>query len=249
MKVDELAGKLKDTYFHGTEIDLNASEADKRVDQILNDWIFRIAGKIEAESLGLHQSQRYQVKVEEFERRTLFDNFIQKAIVNGIKLTEEEVRQYYESHQHGYSTPAMFRMRSLAFREEAKAREALKKLKSGSDFKWVSANSEGLAQVEDKDLLSFDSGILSLTSLPPAFQKDAEAVQAGDSIVYSDPGSFHYVIYFEKVFPPQPKPYDQVRSQILKEVYRNRVDAALDDYVQKLKEHYPAEIYLSFEDV
>jgi hypothetical protein len=244
MQVNELVEKLKATYFHGTEIELNAAEADKRVKQILDDWIFRIAGTEEAKKLGLDQTRRYQIKVEEFERRTLFDQFMQKVIVPEVKLTEEEVRQYYDGHLEEYSTPRMLRMASLAFYEQDDALSALGKLRKGSDFKWVSANSEGLVPVADEDLLDFGSGILSLSALPADLQDEAEKASAGDSALYSDPESFNYVIYFEKIFPVEPKPYDQVRSQILKILYQKHVQETLDAYVDQLKEHYPTEIYL-----
>ena len=244
MKVSELVEKLKATYFHGTEIELNAGEADKRAAQILEDWIFRIAGKAEAKKMGLDQSRRYQIKIADFERRTLFDHFMQKVIVPEVKLAEDEIRQYYDDHIEDYSTPRMLKMKSLAFYDRKKAASALNKLKKGSDFNWVSANSEGLVAVEDEDLLSFGSGILSVTTLPEGLRAKAEQAVTGDALIYSDPGSFHYVLHLEKNFPPEPKPYDQVRSQILKLVYQERVQEALDAFVAQLKEHYPTEIYL-----
>jgi len=248
MQVRELADKVKETYFHGTDIDLNGPEADKRAKQILDDWIFRIAGKAEALEAGLDQTQRYQLKVEEFERRTLFDMFIQKAVVNDIKLTEEEIRASYDDNIEDHSTPAMVRMKSLAFDREDDAFKALDKLKRGSDFKWVSGNSEGLADVDDKDLLDFESGIISMTSLPREFQENSENIRSGSSMLYSDPGKLHYVIFFEKVYPPEPKPYDQVRSQILKEVFQKHVNDGLENYVEQLKRHYPTKVFLSFEN-
>jgi len=244
MQVNELVEKLKATYFHGTEIELNAEEADKRAGQILDDWIFRIAGTAEAKKLGVDQSRRYRIKVEEFVRRTLFDQFMQKVIVPEVKLTEDEVRQYYDGHPEEYSTPRMLRMTSLAFYERDDALSALDKLKKGSDFKWVSANSEGLVPVADEDLLDFGSGILSRSGLPAELRDEAENASAGDSALYSDPESFHYVIHFEKIFPSEPKPYEQVRSQILKILYQKHVQDTLDAYVDQLREHYPTEIYL-----
>jgi len=248
MTVKELAERLKETYFHGTEIDLNAAEADKRAQQILNDWIFRIAGKVEAQKIGLDESLSYKIKVEEFERRTLFDNFMQKAIVSDIKLTEKELQSYYDEHLEEYSTPKMFKLKSLVFYEKDDAFDALDKLRKGSDFKWVSANSEGLAPVEDKDLLDFSAGILSYSSLPDSLQEEADGAKRGDAVLFSDSEKFHYVIYFDNIYPSEPKPYEQVRSQILEKVFQKHVTEALNAYVKKLKEHYPTAVYLTVKD-
>ncbi len=244
LRVNELIDKLEKMYFHGTDIALNAKEADDRLGKIFQDWIFRLGGTAEAKKLGIDQSLKYTLKVEEFERRTLFDHFMQKIVVPEVKLTEEEIQQYYEENKEEYSTPAMLRLESLAFEDREDALAAFDKLQKGSDFKWVSANTGGLVPSDDENRLAFESGILSLTSLPKKFQESAEGIETGDSILYSDPGSYHYVVYFQKVYPPEPKPYEQVREQILEKLYQEKVKETLMNYVDQLKEHYPTEIYL-----
>lgn len=244
LRVNELIDKLEKMYFHGTDIVLNAKEADDRLGKIVQDWVFRLGGTAEAKKLGIDQSLKYTLKVEEFERRTLFDHFMRKIVVPEVKLTEEEIQQYYDEHKEEYSTPAMLRLESLAFENRDDALAAFDKLQKGSDFKWVSANTEGLVPSGDEDRLNFESGILSLTSLPKDFQESAEGLETGESILFSDPGGYHYVVYFQKVFPPEPKPYEQVREEILEKLYQERVKETLMNYVDQLKEHYPTEIYL-----
>ena len=244
LKVSEAIDKLEKMYFHGTDVVLNAQEADERLSNIINDWIFRIAGKFEAQKLGLDRSLEYVQKVQDFERRTLFDHFMQKVVIPDVKLTEEDIRQDYDSHPEEFSTPAMLKLETLAFEEQENAQDALKKLQKGSDFKWVSANVEGLVPADDPLRLDFESGILSLTSLPKIFQENAEDLETGDAMLYSDPDSYHYVVYFEKIYPPEPKPYEQVRSQILDDLYQERVKETLMNYVDQLKKHYPTKAYL-----
>ena len=245
LTVAEFAGRLNSTFYHGTDIPLDVKEVEGKKDQILTDILFRRAGTLVAKNLGLDKEQDYRLQVEEFERKTLFDNFVQKAVVPDVTISEEEVRQYYDDNLQKYSTPTMLRVKSLPFYRENDARDALKKLQGGSDFKWVAANSSGLVPVENKDLLTFGNSILSLTSLPAHLQKEGESYRTGDAIVFDDPGKFFYVLYFEKVYPPEPKPYDQVREEIRQIIFQNKVEETLEMWIGKLREAYDTRIYLS----
>lgn len=247
LTVADLAQKIRDNYFHGVDIPLDAEETDSKKQQILDDTLFRLAGTFEAQRLELDQTLEYRMKVAEFERRLLFDIFMAKVLKPEVRYGEEEVQQYYDQHQADYMTPAMFKFKSLPFYRKADAEKAARKLRNGSDFKWVSANSEGLVDVQNKDLLQFDRNILSLSSLPESLQQQAVGVKRGDSLVYAEPGNFYYVLYFEDVYSPEPRPYDQVRKDLLSIVYQKKVTAILGEWVEKLKEAYETKIYLVVE--
>jgi len=242
--VSEVAKKIKETFFHGTDVALKPSEVDKAKDEILQDMLFRMAGTVDARAKGLDQRDDYRSEINEFERRSLFDVFMQKVIMPEVRLDEEQVRAYYDEHQDEYMTPAMVKFKSLPFYRQDDAQDAADKLSKGSDFKWVSANAEGLVDVQDKDLLQFDRNILSQTALPEGLQERAATAKRGDTVVHAEPNNFFYVLYFENVFPPEAKPYDQLREEILKIVYQEEVSATIDTWVEKLKEAYETKVFL-----
>jgi len=244
LTVADLANKLNSTFYHGTDIALVPKEVNTKKEQILTDTLFRMSGKVLATAQKLDQTSDYKMKVVEFERKTLFDNFMQKVVVPDIKLTEDDIQKYYEEHKDQYSTPMMIKVKSLPFYKEKDARNALKKLQGGSDFKWVSSNSEGRVNVENKDLLTFDNNILSITTLPEDIQAKAKDFKTGDAIIYPDPEKFFYVLYFEQVYPAQSKPYDQVRSEIRQLVFQKKVEESLDQWVNRLKEAYKTQVFL-----
>lgn len=247
LTVADLARKIKENYFHGVDIALDAKEVDTKKQQILDDTLFRIAGTFEAQKLGLDKTLKYRMEIAEFERRLLFDIFMAKVLKPEVQYGEEEVQHYYDQHQADYMTPAMFKFKSLPFYSRADADKAAEKLRGGSDFKWVSANSEGLVDVQNKDLLQFDRNILSLSALPQSLQPQVVGVKRGDSLVYAEPDNFYYVLYFEDVYPPKSRPYDQVRKELLSLVYQDKVSATLDEWVAKLKEAYETKVFLVVE--
>lgn len=245
LTVAELAGKIKDNYFHGVDVPLDAREVNTKKVDILDETLFRIAGTLEAQKLGLDQTEKYRMDVAEFERRLLFDIFTAKVVTPEVQYGEEEVQAYYALHQEDYMTPAMLRFKSLPFYRKADAENAAEKLRSGSDFKWVSANSEGLVDVQNKDLLQFERNLLSLSSLPENLQKQVAGVKRGDTLIYAETDNYFYVLYLEDVFTPEVRPYDQVRSDILALVYQEKIAATLAEWVKKLKEAYATKVFLS----
>jgi hypothetical protein len=247
--VAEIAGKLKEAYFHGVDVPLDAASVNIRKGEILQNILFRITGIIEAQKMGLDKSADYQREIIELERKTLFDTFMQKVIKPEVRLTEEDVRSYYDEHIQEYQTPAMFKVKSLPFNREEDALNAVEKLKSGSDFKWVSANVKGLAHVKDDDLLQFDNNILSNSSLPTKLQGLTSGIKIGDTLIYPGEDNIYYVLLFENVFPPEDKPYESVRAGILKIVFQKKVEAVLDEWVDKLKDVYKTRVYISYKDL
>lgn len=245
LTVADLAGKIKDNYFHGVDVVLDAKEVNTKKVEILDETLFRLAGAFEAQKLGLDQTEKYLMDVAEFERRLLFDIFTAKVVTPEVRYDEEDVQAYYDLHQENYMTPAMLRFNSLPFYRKADAENAAEKLRSGSDFKWVSANSEGLVDVQNKDLLQFDRNLLSLSSLPEGLQQQAADVKRGDTLVYAESDNYYYVLYLDDVFTPEARPYEQVRSDILALVYQEKIKETLDGWVEKLKEAYETKVFLS----
>lgn len=243
--VADVAGKIKETYFHGVDTDLKPEEVDRKKDDVIQDKLFRIAGILEAGKLGLDTAPGYLFEVAEFERQQLFDIFMQKVVTPDVRPSEADIRAYYDENLDEYMNPAMFKLRSLPFYKQADAENAAKKLRQGSDFKWVSANVDGLVDFQDKDLLQFDNRILSLNALPDSIRDQAIEAERGDALIYSEPNNFHYVLYLLDVFPAEARPYDQVRKEIINVVYQQAVKETLDDWVEKLKDAYEVRVFLA----
>jgi len=174
----------------------------------------------------------------------LFDTFMGKAVIPGIKVPEEEAKEYYFRNLEEYATPLMLKMKSLPFTDEVAAREALNKLQSGSDFKWVSSNSSGLADSENKDILTLGGILLAETALPVDLQKKVQGANQGDVFYYAGPANLYYVLVVDTAFPPKAKPYEEVRQDIGKIIYAQKIKEALDEWMIKLKEVYETKVFI-----
>ena len=242
--VAEIVKDLEATFFHGTEQPIAPKEMNAKKDAILRDKLLKIIGPLEAKLLGIDQSKEYLAAVKKFREELLFDTFMSKVVLPTVKVTQEEARQYYNENIGDYSTPLMLKMKSLAFIDEKNAQDALKKLKAGSDFKWVSSNVKGLATEDDKRMLNFGGTLLAVTALPDDLQKTVGNARSGDIFLYKDPGNLFYVLTVETAFPPQAKSYEEAQNEAAKAVYGRKINQSLTDYENKLKEVYETEIFL-----
>jgi peptidyl-prolyl cis-trans isomerase C len=242
--VAEIARELEKALYHGTDRTINPQKMETKKTSIIHDKLLRIIGVLEARKEGLHQTLAYRETIRKHRERLVFDTFISKAVLPGITVKDEEARAYYQENSALYSTPLMLKLKALAFSDEQNALDALVKLRAGSDFKWVSANAAGLAPADDKNLLEFAGTLLSVTALPEGLRAKAAKVGTGDVLFHEGPGRISYVLLVEQAFPPQAKPYEQVRTEAAKVVYAGKIREALDAWVASLKEAYHTEVYL-----
>ncbi|MFP3983355.1 MAG: peptidyl-prolyl cis-trans isomerase [Desulfurivibrionaceae bacterium] len=241
--VADLARKIKESSYHGV-----GNPEEKHLNQkkktAFENMLFKTIGRREAVNLGLDQKPEFLFKLEERKNSLLFNTFISKVIAPDINLQDEELRQYYENHIDEYSTPTMLKLRSLAFEKEKDAKEALAKLNRDAAFQWVSANSPGQADKDSEGLLDFSRNLVSLTSLPEDLHHQAEDAEEGDFILYlPEDNDYSYVLAVTEIHPSKPRPYKQVRDDIRKIIYGQKLREEIENYVDQLKEAYETRIF------
>ena len=242
--VADVAQKIEKSLYHGMDRALEGEKLNGDKKTVLYNELVGICGKLEAEKQGIDKSPEFIEKMQNFENRVLFDTFMAKAVVPGVKVPEDDAKKYYYNHLEDYSSPLMLKMKSLAFTDRSAAEEAYKKLQAGSDFNWVSANSTSQAAPDDKDMLNLGDTLLAATALPPDLQKIVSGAKAGRMYLYPDPGKLYYVLLVDTAFPPKAKTYQEVRQEVGRIIYGQKIKEALADWVVKLKQAYETQVFL-----
>lgn len=242
--VADMAEKIQSTLYHGMDKAINGPTLNKSKETTIWNSVVAVVGRMEAQAQGIDQFESFIDQVESFKTQVLFDTFVAKAVVPGIAVPEDEAKTYYFNHLEEYASPLMLKMKSLPFADDASARDALKKLQDGSDFKWVSSNMTGLADAENKDILNLGGTLLSVNALPGELQPKVSGARQGDVIYYAGPNELSYVLVVETAFPPKAKAYEEVRQEIGKIIYAQKIDEALKGWVVKLKEAYETKVFL-----
>ncbi len=242
--VGEFAEYMRQQLFHGVERAVESKRLNKRKDQILEEMLEKRILRKEALRLGIDKTEQYKDKVKEYENSLIFGAFVQKAVAPDVKLKEEELKAYYDQHIKEYTYPEMMKIKSLAFSKREDAEKAIVNLRKGTDFQWLGANAEGQVDKNTKGVLNFEGNLLTTKNLSENVQKAVSGAKSGDFRLLANPENYFYVLSIQEVIPPRPQPYSEVREQIAKKIYNEKITKAVEDYADKLRAVSEVKIYL-----
>ncbi len=242
--VGELTEQLRYRFFHGLDQAIERKRLNARKGVTLDGIIHRRLFRREALRRGLDKTESYRGKLREFEASLLFGEFIRKVIQPDIKLTEAEVKAYYDAHAKEYAAPEMMRIRSLAFMRRGDAENAIEKLKDGAEFQWLAAHADGQADSNAKGVWSFDGKPVMSEDLPEGMRKVLAGAKARDVRLYASGDGYFYALAIQEVIPSKPQPYEEARQVLAQRVMSDKVKKAIEDYAAKLRSASDVKVYL-----
>ena len=246
LTVGALTEALKNKFFHGLEQAAKDKLVNNAKRTVLNTLIEKQLIENESIRRGIEKSDEYQDRIKMFQFSELWGLFIEKVVVPDVKVTDDEMRSYYQDHKGEYIDPEMLKMDSLDFGTKRDAEAALAKLKKGDDINWVRANAEGLVASTDEEGKS-TAGTLVLTtkSLPKELAKSLAGARSGDFRLIAGPEGRFSVLSVQQVIPARQQPYEEVRKEIRKKVFDAALSRAMEDWFRKLRSAANVKIYLS----
>ncbi len=241
--VKEFSEALKQNFFHGVEKAIESKRINEKKNEVLEEIIQKRILLKEAYRRNIDKFDEYRKKVKEYENSLIFGLFIKRVIQPDIKLNVKELKNYYQENNADYSSPEMMRIKGIVFGSKSRAVDALDKLLQGTDFNWLSSNAEGQVGQEGETGLRFDGKLVTSSSLPEGVSRAVSGAKSGDFRLYESDGGYFYVLYIYQVIPAKPKPFAEVQQEVAKKVYQDKVNKAVEEYANKLKEYYPVKIY------
>jgi hypothetical protein len=242
--VGDLTDYLRMQFFHGADQAKEGQRMNEKKVDALNATVGRRLLNMEALKLGIDKTDAYRDRVTGYRESLVFNTFIQKVIAPGNKMREEEVKAYYTGHLKEYSTPEMIKIRGLAFVRRDAAEAAMKKLREGTDFSWLAANASGQVGGGAPGVLTFDGKPVLTSSMPDGLQGALVGARAKDVRLYAGPAGYFYVLLVQQSIPSSAKPYGEVREEIAKKLYGEKLNASLKEYTGKLRAQSKVETYL-----
>jgi PPIC-type PPIASE domain len=242
--VGELTEQLRYQFFHGLDRAVERKRLNARKGVTLEGIIHRRLFRREALRQGLDKTESYRGKLRDYEAGLLFEAFIRKVIQPDIKLTEAEVKAYYDAHAKEYSAPEMMRIRSLAFRRRGDAESVIEKLKEGAELQWLAAHAEGQVEGNARGVWSFDGKPVMTQDLPESMQKALAGARAGDVRLYASRDGYFYALAIQDVIPSKPQPYEDARHTLAQRVLNDKVKRAVEEYAGKLRSASDVKVFL-----
>jgi hypothetical protein len=242
--VGDLTDYLRFQFFHGSDRDSQRRRMNEKKEEALDAMVGRRLLNAEAIRMGIDKTTEYRDRTTGYRESLVFDAFVQKVVAPDSKMREAEVKGYYDGHVKEYSSPEMMRIRSLAFTGRPAAEKAVKQLREGADFGWLAANASGQVGRGAPGLLAFDGQPFMTTSMPEGLQKAVVGAKANDVRLWASPQGHYYALAIQQVVAPKPRPYEEVRDEIAKKLYAEKLKKNIEEYAAKLQARSKVEIYL-----
>jgi len=174
-----------------------------------------------AQRNGVADRPQVQRQLEQQRRDLLIRTYLNEAMAGQPAPADSEARAYYEAHATEFRTPASVSLRHIQLPTEARARQVLKLARSGQDWaKLVQKfSADTLTRAKGGALGSVTrDGLFPALGRQPALAESAFALGAGaiGGPFRTDRG--WHVLKVDEVRPEGVRPYEVVRSLILRQL-------------------------------
>lgn len=211
------------------DIDVSDEAVDKRIDQYIKERHQGDKKKFDAElkAQGLSPEQA---------RDIIRANLVQEAIFNkvtkDVKVSDDEVKKYYDKNKAQYGTPETRSVRHVLVKQKALADRLYNELKAGGDWK-------AIAKKYSQDPASKNQGgrmTATKGQLVPEFEQVAFSI--GDNGI-SKPTKTQYGWHIIQALGPvkksQATPYDQVKEAIRQQLLQEKRNKEMEKWVADMR--------------
>lgn len=241
--VAEIAAELQGSFFHGVENAAKEKKANRSKLMIVDALISRRVVPLEVARLRIPESAEFKRRVASKESQTLFSRFLEKVVIPEVKVGDAESKKFYDEHAKEFTFPAFYSLESLAFREVKPAQSAVDKLRGGTDFKWLNANSEGQLKPAERKVQM--DGTFMESAMPKELVKALAGAKKGDVRLFQSGDDEVYVVHVMDLVEPRQQTYDEVKAGLEQRVWGDALAAAIKDWAAKLRKARDVKVYLT----
>jgi len=229
----ELGYRLSDEQFKGVVDNI------RKENKIDTDEQFQAA--LKAENMTMSDLRR------NLERQMIVQRVQQNEVLGKIGVTENEARQYYQSHTKEFTTAPAVTLREIQINVPADARginvaadEAMQarieeirtRVTTGSEsFEKVAADVSDAPSKANAGLI----GPISLEDVNPELRTLIEAMKVGEVSKPIRLARGHQLLKLESLTPAQTMTFEQAREQIGDRVFTDKRKAEFQKYLEKLR--------------
>lgn len=186
----------------------------------------------EAGKEGLENDEDFKHKLGLFKELTMADVMRNDSIMNAKVPTEEEMRQYYDSHVQDYTDPARVHLYEIQVSDELVASRLAREIRSLEAFKQRAAE---LTERPGKRATGGDLGYVLREWFPEMFEA-AMAASVGDIVgPILDDGKYSVIYVIDKV-ESSPRDFLSVKQQIASRIMSNEENERFKQWVKERKE-------------
>jgi parvulin-like peptidyl-prolyl isomerase len=206
-------------------ITLSDAELENKIKEIKKDY-----GE-DFTSLFAEQNINYEKWKEEFKEETLLQKLIAMDVNDKIKISEDEIEDYFNKHRSNYKTDSRVRVAQIVVRDMATAEKVVEKLNSGESF----ANVAAQMSIGPEASRGGDLGFITRWVMPNPLDKTIFKLPANkiSPIVQSSYG-FHIFKVLESQ-PAKDRNLADVRQDIMADIRLQKEESAFTEWLAALQ--------------
>ena len=154
--------------------------------------------------------------------------------------TDEELQAYYEAHAQDFEVPEQVHAGHIVKHAQGTIldiqaahndlKPILKRLKEGGDFEMLAS------RYSDCPENAGDLGFFSRGAMVPEFEDVVFNLKEGEiSDIFQTPFGLHIAKLYARI-PAKPRPFEEVREQVLRALSSERENACIDAFTDRLRE-------------
>jgi parvulin-like peptidyl-prolyl isomerase len=215
----------------GNFISLARTYPARSKETILNDWIDQKV--IDREALSRHYERMPELEnmVTRYKNQLLKNTFIKRVVIPQINISDEELKNYYVSHQENFTKPTQYKVQQITVKTMDYAQDILNNLQNGADFSWLAKNrSVDPAASEGGDL-----GWINKAEMPEPVRKIIDTLKPGDISPIVKVDSQYSVIQLLDRKEGEVEEFDMVKTAVYRAAFEEQMNALLNNYINQLK--------------
>lgn len=223
----------------------NVTISDKELDHKFNEFKEQIPSEDMFENYLEQQGLSEDVFLEQMKT----DLLLEKLFEPNIKVSDEEVRQYFDENKEQFNEPEKVKAKQIVVESEEEARKAYKRLKDGEDFSKVAQDVSIDQQTRDNggDLGSVPKGRLAV--IDPELEEKVFALKKGEFIEpFETQTGFYIVQVDEKIAAKKATFNDEIAKEIREELKQRKLYEKMPEWIEDLRREADVENRLIPED-
>ena len=213
---------------------------EEKAKKFLEGKMIRKMLYIKAKEQNLDKTPEFTEKFEIFKNIVLGDEYIKSKVVEQSKITEEELKKYYEKNKEKFKVPAKYKIYQISIKvknkklDKERIESIYEKLKKGADFSKI-------AEEFSEDYYAKRGGLvgyLSEKARAPEFMKVVKHTKVGEISKPFYFNGYYYIIKVVDYKPEQVKKFLDVKDRIRKEILMNKQLALkpklIKEYLKKI---------------
>ncbi len=219
---------------------------------LVERWVEISLLSLAAKDAGLEKDPEVKARLDEVTKQILAQAYLEKKLLNQQRVSEEEVKAYYEKHREKYQEPRAVRARHILIEVPQGAtpeqeKEALKKAQrlrerilKGEDFAKLAQEYSADPGTKEK---GGELGFFTQGQMVKEFEEAAFRLKPGEiSEPVRTPFGYH-LIQVEEIKEAKQRSFAEVKDRVREDLIQAKEEAALNKALKELAQKYGAKIY------